>query len=238
MSMNFSEFKKLLGAEPWNAEPETLAARQSDPVFEQAALEAEAFERKLQDALEINVPAGAQVENLLDISAHPARGHPRWLAIAASVLIMVGVAGTAWYQVNKPRTVEEYVASHYLHDGGKVLAMAAPGFDNREVNRILNRLSAVAGSELVDRVRFIKFCPTLHGRGAHMILESDAGPFTVIFMPETPVLDGESIIFGDSSAQVISLEIGSAAIIGAANVARPGIEAFLKSSITPISIDA
>ena len=46
MSMNFSEFKKLLGADPRNSDPETLRARESGPEFEEAAAEAEAFEKK------------------------------------------------------------------------------------------------------------------------------------------------------------------------------------------------
>ena len=52
--MNYSEFKQLLGADPLNRDPETLAARNSDPGFEQAAREAERFERKLQGALNMH----------------------------------------------------------------------------------------------------------------------------------------------------------------------------------------
>ena len=39
MSMNFSDFKRLLGADPRSQDPETLRARQSAPEFETAALE-------------------------------------------------------------------------------------------------------------------------------------------------------------------------------------------------------
>ena len=67
MSMNFSEFKKLIGADPWNQDPETLRARNSAPEFETAAKEAEAFEEKLQSALRIQAPA-----DLLDDSTHSA----------------------------------------------------------------------------------------------------------------------------------------------------------------------
>ena len=56
MSMNFSEFKKLIGADPLNRDPETLRARNSAPEFEVAAREAEAFEEKLQAALNISAP--------------------------------------------------------------------------------------------------------------------------------------------------------------------------------------
>ena len=59
--MNFSEFKKLLGADPGNREPETLRARASGPEFEQAAQEAEAFERRLESAAKLPVdPEGAE----------------------------------------------------------------------------------------------------------------------------------------------------------------------------------
>ena len=57
MSMNFSEFKKLIGADPGNRDAEILLARQSAPEFESAAAEAEAFEEKLQVALNIQPPA-------------------------------------------------------------------------------------------------------------------------------------------------------------------------------------
>ena len=98
MSMNFSEFKRLLGADPLNQDPGTLRARDSSPEFERAAEEAENFERKLHSALAVNTPADSFLEGILDIpgsATGQVATRPRWFAIAASVLVMLGIAAPA-----------------------------------------------------------------------------------------------------------------------------------------------
>ena len=47
-----------------------------------------------------------------------------------------------------------------------------------------------------------------------MVLNTDDGPVTVIYMPETDVEDHQSIGFDDVNALYVSLEKGSAIIIG------------------------
>ena len=74
MSMNFSEFKQRLGAEPRSADPELRRARESAPEFEAAASEAEQFERKLERALAVPAPAGL-IDDLKTASRHQ-RGKP------------------------------------------------------------------------------------------------------------------------------------------------------------------
>ena len=118
MSMNFSEFKKLIGADPWNRDPETLRARNSAPEFETAAAEAEAFEEKLQSALHIQPPAGL-LDDIKGVSREiesiqPARKR-NWmpLALAASLLIAVGAVGMVWKQSRQWDNVEAYLSDHY-----------------------------------------------------------------------------------------------------------------------------
>ena len=65
MSMNFSEFKKLLGADPLNRDPETLHARASGDEFEQAAREAEDFERRLKGALDVAVDSDSLTAEII-----------------------------------------------------------------------------------------------------------------------------------------------------------------------------
>jgi hypothetical protein len=59
--MDFSEFKRLLGADPRSRDPELLRARASSPEFEQAAADAERFEDLLARAVKLPVP-----EQLID----------------------------------------------------------------------------------------------------------------------------------------------------------------------------
>ena len=56
MSTKFYDFRKLLGADPWSRDAETLRARRAGPEFEAAARDAEQFEKKLEAALLVPAP--------------------------------------------------------------------------------------------------------------------------------------------------------------------------------------
>jgi hypothetical protein len=233
MSMNFSEFKKLIGADPLNRDPEVLRARQSSAEFEAAASEAEAFEEKLQGALSIEPPADL-LADIKAISQHPPKQR-RWmpLALAASMLIAVGAAGLAWKQSHQWENVEVYVADHYSHDGSKLVALAGGAVPGEEVQKIMARLDAEADQQLLGRITFIKFCPTPDGRGAHMVVSTDQGPMTIIFMPETQVDDGDRVEFDQMHALLVSLEQGSAAIIGNQSQRLENLAPLVRESLKP-----
>lgn len=214
MSMNFSEFKKLIGADPRNQDPETVRARHSAPEFEAAAAEAEAFEEKLQAALHIQAPANL-LSQIKTISQLPVRRR-NWLpmALAASLLVFVGAAGLVWKQSHQWDSVESYVADHYAHDGSALVARAKTGMSGQDINKILAQVNATADKPLSGRIAFIKFCPTPDGQGVHMVVTTDQGPMTIIYMPKTRVTDGEMVRFDAMHALLVNLENGSAAIIG------------------------
>ncbi len=214
MSMNFSEFKKLMGAEPENREPETLRARESSPEFEAVAAEAEIFEQKLGIALRVRAPADL-LDQLKAISQQPVRRRS-WipLALAASFLVFIGAAGLVWKQSRQWDSVEAYVTEHYSHDGSRAIAQIGEGISDQEIAKILARLDASADDSLSARIGFIKFCPTPDGRGAHMVVTTEQGPVTIIYMPNVQVQDGETIRFEQMHALLVNLERGSAAIIG------------------------
>jgi len=236
MSMNFSEFKKLIGADPWNRDPETLRARNSAPEFEVAAAEAEIFEEKLQSALHIQPPADL-LEGIKSISREiesiqPARKR-NWmpLALAASLLIAVGAVGMVWKQSRQWDNVEAYLADHYSHDGDTLVTQATDIVSEQAVVKIMASLNASADQQLAGRIKFIKFCPTPEGRGAHMVVSTDQGPMTIIFMPKTQVTDGELVRFEQMHAFLVNLEHGSAAIIGNQSQAVESMEAVIRESL-------
>ena len=236
MSMNFSEFKRLIGADPWNRDPEILRARNSAPEFEAAAAEAEAFEEKLQSALHIQPPADL-LEGIKGISREVENIQPakqrRWmpLALAASLLIAVGAVGMVWKQSRQWDNVEAYLADHYSIDGDALVAQATDIVSEQDIARIMASLNASADQQLSGRIKFIKFCPTPEGRGAHMVVSTDQGPMTIIFMPKTQVTDGEMVKFDQMHAFLVSLEHGSAAIIGKQSQAVESMEAVIRESL-------
>ena len=238
MSMNFSEFKKLIAADPRNRDPETLRARQSAPEFEAAAADAEAFEEKLESAVHIQ-PPGDLLDHIKAISQQPVRQRS-WipLALAASLLVFVGAAGLVWKQSHQWESVEAYVADHYSHDGGSVIAKADEHFSEKEIFKILARLDATADEQLTGRIKFIKYCPTPDGRGAHMVVSTNQGPMTIILMPNTQVTDGEMVEFDQMHAMLVNLDHGSAAIIGDASQNVESLVGVVRDSLKTGLVDA
>ncbi len=236
--MNFSEFRKLLGADPRNREPETLRARNSGPEFEQAAKEAEAFERKLQQAVEVAVDE-TLLADLLEIPGQPVgRRLPAWVAMAASVVIVAGVAGILWLQSVRPDTIEEYVAQHFGHDGASLFERATGDFDKAQIARVLASFGVTAGDELQDRISFIKYCPTMDGRGAHMVVATDQGPVQLIYMPNTSVNDRQSFGFEQMQAHLVDLDHGSVAIIGGREQPVAALDNLARTGFRPTTADA
>ena len=235
MSMDFTEFRRRLGAEPLSDDPEVQRARESSPEFEQEAREARRFEDKLVHALRLPEPDGL-IEELqsLPLSGDTSSGPSRWMrmALAASLLLAVGAAGITWNMNRGWDSVEAYVADHYRHDGYSLLEQANNATAS-DVQRMLAALDMEAAPALADIVGVIKYCPTPDGKGVHMVLNTQDGPVTVIYMPETAVTDRESLRFDNVEAVLVELERGSAAIIGAEQQQIADVYSIVQNSIVP-----
>lgn len=213
MSMDFTEFRRKLGAEPRSEDPEFLAACESTSEHQEAAALARDLETKLDRALGIPPPADL-LNTLQAIPGKRARSPRRWpLALAASVLVAVGAAGVGWQMNQSWDSVEDFVADHYRHDGNKVLAHSMEG-SYGDVSEILAQFDVDAAPQLANIIDVIKYCPTPGGKGVHMILNTETGPITVFYMPHTQVTDKEMLAFDDRKAILVDLENGSAAIVG------------------------
>lgn len=240
MSMNFSEFKRKLGAEPRNEDPEFLRARHSSPEFKEAAEAADRFEAKLERAASVPLPEGL-IDDILALAEHsPERSAGRnwWpMAVAASVLIAVGAAGLGWKMNHRWESVEEYLVDHYRHDGNKMVVMA-DGSSANDVQAVLSKFDVSAAPAFAEIVSVIKYCPTPDGKGVHMVVSTENGPVTVIYMPHTQVADREMLAFDNVEALLVDLQSGSAAIIGAGVKSVSELYTLVQASIIPTPISS
>lgn len=239
--MDYSDFIRLLGADPRSRDPEFLRARDSSPLFRAAAAQSDQFEQKLERALAAQAPP-ALIEGLRGIAQNPAlpgdapasRKSWRLFAMAAGLLVAVGAAGLIWRINAGWDSVEEYVVDHYHHDGPALLARAN-GAHPEEVSAMLAEFGARLEPALAGIVNVVKQCPTPDGKGVHMVLSTERGLVTLIYMPQTPVTDGEQILFADGEAVLVKLQAGSAAIIGLREQNISGLHALVQSSIVAAS---
>ena len=237
MSMDFSEFKRMLGAEPRSRDPALQRARESAPEFEQAAAEAEAFEDQLERAARLPCPDGL-VNELITLSQHtprPARrGRLVTLALAAGLLLAVGATALYWKMNPSWATVDAYLVDHYRHHG-QLLIDQADGSGGAEAAELFAALDVQALPELADIIAIIKVCPTPDGKGVHMVLNTRHGPVTLIYMPDTHVSDGEMLGFDSVEALLVDLPTGSAAIIGRPEQDLRQLYATVHDAIVPMA---
>ena len=237
MSMDFSEFLRRLGADPGDQDPEFVSARQSGVEFEQAALEAEAFERQLQRATRLPAPDGL-LDLILKISSEngpaPASGRRwRYLALAASLVMAVGAAAITWNLNRGWKSVDEYAMDHYRHDGEAML-LRTDAVSEQDIREFFTQFDVTAAPGLADIISVIKYCPTPDGTGIHMVLNTSEGLVTVIYMPATGVTDHERMTFDNMNALYVSLEKGSAIIISPQQDVE-SLYALVQQSIIPNS---
>lgn len=237
MSMDYSEYQRLLGADPRNRDPAFLRARESSPEFRDAAAVADRFEAQLERALALEPPVDliGELSRIPLLDERGSRGHRAWwpIAMAASVLLVVGAAGLVWKMQPAWDTVPDYVVDHYRHDGAMLLARA-DGHAVVEVSDMLAAFGVQAAPELAGIVNVVKSCPTPDGKGVHMVVNTDRGLLTVIYMPETSVTDGERLAFDDREALLVALPRGSAVIIGAGQQGISDYHALVQGAILPV----
>jgi hypothetical protein len=236
MSMDFSEFKRRLGADPRSRDPDLLRARDASPEFREAAAEAERFEARLERALFLREPP-----DLLDSlrattqrQAAGSGGRSWWpMALAAGLLLAVTAAGLNWWDGPRWDSVEDYVIEHYYHDGLKLLADAGSA-EPADVQAMFAGFDVQAAPTLADVISVIKYCVTPDGKGIHMVLETGGGLITVIYMPGTPVEDQETFGFDGQQALLVQLQHGSAAIVGTGEQNMADYYALVHDSILPL----
>ncbi len=237
--MNRSEFEQSLGAEPRDTARRYREEGDTDTGRDRAVAAAEAFEDRLELALRLPVDESTLLDTVLATpnTTRPSRP-PAWLGIAASVVLLLGLGALAWWRLSPTESVADYVQEHYRHDGAGVLARAGQTTDPADVTTVLTRLGAGADPRLASDITFIKFCPTPDGRGAHMVMRTDDGPVTVIFMPKVTVAEPMLLRFDGVEAQVVALDAGSAAIIGAGGEAASVLSTRLREGLKPLPVDA
>ena len=238
--MNFSEFKKKIGAEPLNRDPEVIQAIESDPQLRAMAEEAEAFEKKLQAAFAIKTPPFlldqiASIPKVAQLTPRPSRTRLAWLAAAAVFVAGVGFASYTWYESTFYwDNVDDFIVEHWAEDGTEFLAQADGKADDTTA-ALFARFDVTVSPDLAERIDFVHACKTPGSRGAHMVVTTANGPVTVIFMPKVETENGYILDMGEQVAATLPLEKGSAVIIGPSEEAIAPISAIARTGIRPIS---
>lgn len=211
--MECLEFRRAAGADPYHLSEDALAHLDACPRCAEYLRQTLALDERVLAALRIPLPApGAR-------PAPSAGGAPaivdrrRWFALAASIAAGVAIGSLLW--VSAPReSLAEAVVAHMGHEPD-AMTSATPA-DPAVVEQVLDR----AGIRLHPEAGTVSFANTCSFRGErvpHLVVQTDAGPVTVLVLRKERVEAPARFDEQGYAGILVPAGPGSIAVVGASS---------------------
>jgi hypothetical protein len=181
MTVNCLEFRRALGADPNHASAESLAHRAACPTCEKYAQEMLRLNGLIKRALEVPVPS----QNPVKLP----RVQPRWFAMAASVLLAIGVVGVVLSLSTPRESLASVVVAHLAHEPQAMTPM-----ESRVSAELLAGALSAKGLQLsqpMDDVSYLQSCLIRNHFVPHLVVQTARGPVTVLLLTEEKVASPE-----------------------------------------------
>lgn len=214
--MDFKKYLTRLGVEPRSQDPRFLDASRSSLDHARAHAEAQKFEDKLEAALKLpSDPALKQ--DLLAIAGGQSRpaSHASvagWLALAASVLVLVGVASFLLPTTGADAQVRQAFVAHLSHPEPALTAR-----QNISDQRILERFAerGIVLREGLQDVSYYSPCVIGDVPGLHLVMTDDEHQqVTLMLMPGQGLESKHNFSMGDMTVQLSETSAGALALFG------------------------
>ncbi|MEO5698937.1 MAG: DUF3379 family protein [Casimicrobiaceae bacterium] len=214
--MNCLDFRRIVLVDPRGLDPaarEHAAACPACAQFHERALE---LDDEVLDAARITVPAGL-ADQVLGAVATPSRLRRSLYAMAASVVLAVGLAVGAWYPHDDPLA---RAGIDFVVDEEASAILSAKPADQADLQRVARALDVHLPDQL-GTIRYIGTCPFGGVIAHHVVVTSPTGKVTLLLLPDRSLSAPASASSRGFRALVKPVKGGSVAII--ANTAR-GVE--------------
>jgi hypothetical protein len=179
MTMEHAEFRRSFGADPKRTEADLLAHRASCAECARYAADLERVDQLVAGALEVPAPNYRKPWEV-EASMRPARSHRRWYALAASLLIAIGIGAGGWLQMSRATLFGELLK----HANAERNVMVA---SDKRVSEDKVRLTlAKAGARLEGSVSIstLRTCKVRGVVAPHLFVQTPAGPVQILLLTE------------------------------------------------------
>lgn len=218
--MNCQQFAHQLGAEPANLSA-TMQAHmvQCEPCARLSA-ELGQFDEILQAALHVDVPDSLGTHDKLTDNVialnQPATStavskRPQWFALAAVLILGLGISVGTWYE-RATAPLQKSLIAHVLHEPNLLLAewQAEPVAN---VEQVLKD-GRVSLNGDIGTVRHAGLCSFRGHKVAHVVVQTESGPVTLMLLPDESVQSTQSFSEDGYNGVLVPVGTGSIAIIG------------------------
>lgn len=227
--MDDLEFRRRVYADPLLRDPDLAREARARPARARVVEEAARLERRIGEALEVEVPAGLADRILLRRGIDAGRRRRRmWqggLSLAAGVVLASWLVLVLWPQ---PQSLEASVLAHVHREIEKLEASRTVSLD--DLRRVTSRTGADLVGELGE-VRFADLCPMRKGTGAHLVLAGQRGPVTVFLMPGEAVRERIALADERFVGRIVPTSNGSMAIVAESGEPLGSVERRLRSAL-------
>jgi len=199
--MNDFEFRKRASANPYDSDEDFAAAARASPQRSQLLEDLKALDVRVRAAANsVAAPTGLsdRLKGLADaapVTVLPIRSrYQRYYAIAASLVITVGVIMSSGLGVARPNAADikfhDDILGHMYREAPRI-ANATTDLSMEEINEVIE----AAGGHLRDderiksmHIKFANDCNVVPAvTGAHIVLEGTKGSVSVIMIHNSPV---------------------------------------------------
>lgn len=213
--MDCLEFRRIAGADPGSRDSGFLRHRLACGACAEHVQGLESLDRALDLAMALPVPEGLAARIKADAALR--QGYERrWMAVAASLVLMIGALGVTW-QLQRDVPVHMALVEHVFHEPDALL--------NTGERVPLQRISAVmerGGARLaqpIDGVSFAALCPFRGRNVPHLVIDGRDGPVSVMLLPH--VKSAQATRFEESGLSGTLIPVGEGSI---AIIAEPGVD--------------
>jgi hypothetical protein len=211
--MNCAEFRERLLIDP--LDPAMTAAAQAGvcPDAEMQLKRAHGFERRLKQAMELDVPSdlaltiGDAVRRAAGQTNGAARMRRGWLAVAASVALGASVGGW-WFTQDTARSLATECVAHLAHEPYALTRQQAVP------EALVSRLFTEFGVALKDSPGVLQYsmpCKVGAYRALHLVAQLESGPVTVMYLPDPPELSRKDFRQDAVTGRIVPM--GSGALV-------------------------
>jgi hypothetical protein len=217
-SLDCKRFQKVAGADLSALDQDLLEHAEVCSDCDHFLEEAKRFDLLLSAAIKVDVPDVLEA-NLLNIADKPSAAFssggssraPRFMALAASVLLIVGGSFMANKLLLQPSQPLEQVVLSHIESEPKMLTLASFTPAAQVQSQLLN--FGVRLTEPLRHVSHLELCDIGDTQGLHIVMKGEKGPITLLLLPTVKSETVRSFSEGRWTGYIKPAEQGTIAIV-------------------------
>ena len=177
----------------------------------------------------INAQDNAAPDNIVSLAARRSLPKPRWIALAASVMLAAVIGIRMFAGVDNISLADEVLA-HLDHDPAALVVSTTPVSDERLIAVVPESVAHMDHS--AGLITYAQSCEINGKLVPHLVIQGELGPVTILLMPDEKITAAQTLDGDNVHGVLLPVGNGSIAIIGARNEPLERIEKSVLNSVT------